>query len=118
MTEAVTTAFPAPAVGTVRALGAFVQARAKEGEQVLLQRIPAEQRDAPDAVELLRIPRALGRAAGVAAYELECELLADHVDANAVRLRWGTLLSTALPFRAHPDVPASAREALTAVDGM
>ncbi|WP_055523195.1 hypothetical protein [Streptomyces graminilatus] len=113
-----TTAFRVPAADTVRELAAFVQARAAEGEQLLLRRVPAEQHDTPDFTELLRIPRALGLAAEIAAYELEGELLADRPDADAVRLLWRTLLNTAQPFHAHPDVPAGAREALAAVDGM
>ncbi|TVL88499.1 hypothetical protein [Streptomyces sp. SAJ15] len=110
--------FKVPAVGTVRELAAFVQARTAEGEQHLLRRIPAEQLDTPDAVELLRIPRALGHAAEVAAFELEDELHGQPVDTNAARLLWRTLLNTAQPFRDHPDVPAGAREALATVDEM
>lgn len=113
-----TTAFRTPAAGTVRELAAFVQARAAEGEQLLLRRVPAEQHNASDFTELLRIPRALGQAAEVAAYELEGELLADRPDDEVVRLLWRTLLNTAQPFHAHPDVPAGAREALATVDGM
>lgn len=118
MTDAATTTFPAPAAGTVRELAAFVQARVAEGEQLLLRRVPAEQHDTPDFTELLRIPRTLGQAAEIAAYELEGELLADRPDDEVVRLLWRTLLNTAQPFQAHPDVPAGARETLAAVAEM
>ncbi|MGW1696382.1 hypothetical protein [Streptomyces sp. NPDC002399] len=114
MTDAPTMTLPAPAPGTVRALAAFVQARAEEGAQHLLRSIPAEQHDTPDVVELLRIPRALGQAAEVAAHELERELLGDQPDGEAVRLLWRTLLNPAQPFGTHPEVPEGAREALAA----
>ncbi|WP_206506583.1 hypothetical protein [Streptomyces chrestomyceticus] len=65
--------------------------------------------------ELLRIPRALSRAADLTAHELEDQLLGDQADENTVQLLWRTLLNTAEPFRAHPDVPADARQALEAI---
>ncbi|MEU7260955.1 hypothetical protein AB0B21_34890 [Streptomyces rimosus] len=102
---------------TVRALATFVQARTQEGVEQLLQHVSADQHDSPGVTKLLRTPRALGRAADLAARELEGELLGDPVDENAVRLLWWTLLNTAHPFRAHPDVPAGAREVLEATAG-
>ncbi|MEU7206163.1 hypothetical protein [Streptomyces sp. NPDC045470] len=108
---------PLPTADTVRALAVFVQARIEEGVEQLLRRVPAEERDSPGVIELLRIPHALGRAADLAARELEGELLCDPVDESAARLLWWTLLNTAHPFRAHPDVPAGARETLEAIAG-
>ncbi|WP_125533781.1 hypothetical protein [Streptomyces sp. WAC 06725] len=108
---------PLPTVDTVRALAAFVQARTEEDVEHLLRLVPAYQHDSPGVTKLLRTPRALSRAADLAARELEGELLGDPVDENAARLLWWTLLNTAHPFRAHPDVPAGARETLETIAG-
>ncbi|MFB7496747.1 hypothetical protein ACFC09_19025 [Streptomyces sp. NPDC056161] len=81
-------------------------------------RFPAERHGTADFVELLRIQRTLSHASEVAAFELEDELRGQPVDINAARLLWRTLLNTAQPFQAHPDVLAGARESLAAADGM
>ncbi|WP_427251105.1 hypothetical protein [Bacillus cereus] len=108
---------PLPTTATVRALATFVQARIEEGVEQLLRRVPTEEHDSPGVTDLLRIPHALSRAAELAARELEGELLCDPVDESAARLLWWTLLNTAHPFRAHPDVPAGARATLDAIAG-
>ncbi|MBV6700218.1 hypothetical protein KV557_24465 [Kitasatospora aureofaciens] len=112
MTYVTTGRPPLPAASTVRATAAFVQARAEEGAQHLLQRIPVEQHDTPDTVELLHVVRALGQAAEAAAYHLEGELLGDQPDEDTAHTLWQILLDTAHPFHTHPDLPPNVRRAL------
>ncbi|MDH6710753.1 hypothetical protein P3T27_007504 [Kitasatospora sp. MAA19] len=115
MTHDTTRSLPLPAVGTVHALDAFIQARLEESVQILLERIPTDQRETPDAVELLRLPRALGQSAHAAAQELERHLLAGQPEETPIHLLWNLLLNIARPYQDRSR-PASVREALAAAD--
>ncbi|MFC9620024.1 hypothetical protein ACFTXM_08515 [Streptomyces sp. NPDC056930] len=112
-----TTATVLPSEEQVHALAAFVTDRVQESVTALKRRVPdlATEPVSPDAGEVLRIPEAL-----ISVTDHFAPLYADALDGpaadpTAAHATWRSLVSIAVTWIDHPQMPVDLREALTTV---